>query len=888
MVNKNLNLSSDNKNRRLDSFTRQTINELQVCFYDPDSTERAYAKTLNYLVGVTISDYAACFTVDNAQKFTELGQLRLKKLISTTEDKDVFNTEALTEWINTGQLLHPVFINSPMSEHWQGLLAPDTKVNSLMIVPIFVHLELRAVFLLTKTQSTFSSYVLKRIKPVIASTACAVHSSESVDSDYLGLNQELFGREFVDTLLASSPSGIIVVGEDNKIVNSNPIAQDIFYHIKDNVDEDHNCSLENIDIKEFIPNFDDLFQWSNQPDKTGLEQKAIIPNIWNRVVAKNKFGEPRILNLTVFRFRKGKRLYSILQIQDITIYENTANNYKQASQQFQALTYLVPVGIIQVDDQWNCTLTNEKWSEITGLNQAESEHHGWINAIHFDDIQDTLAKLYYHLNDGADFNREIRLVNVNGSVTWVDFSIRVLSDNNNNITGFIGTFTDVTDRYVNKEKLRVAAEYDGLTGLTNRNKFHQLLERALESSARDKELVTVFFLDLDGFKDVNDTLGHDAGDLVLKAVAERLINLLRKTDTVSRFGGDEFVILIGHNDTPTDIIKVADKIINSVSQPYKIKNQTVFLTTSVGIAQGYGEEISANELLKYADSALYRAKRSGKNKLEVYSSSFDEENRQRVMLQNELRGGLSDDQYNLVFQPIFDCKSNEFVAAEALLRFKTHQDENISPDKFIPILEETNMIIDVGRWVVVKLCERLKEFLASSSFPDSAYITINVSAKELLHPDFTTHFLNCIKSHDIPPRCIVMEITESVLINKPEKIKSILNILRQNGVRIALDDFGTGYSSLSYLQKFPIDILKIDRTFIDDLSENSNDAKITKSIIALAKSLDLKVVAEGVETQFALDALNKLDAEMVQGFYLCKPLTFQQINKYLAPKKRAG
>jgi diguanylate cyclase (GGDEF)-like protein/PAS domain S-box-containing protein len=630
-------------------------------------------------------------------------------------------------------------------------------------------------------------------------------------------------------------------------------------------------------IYTFVPDYDSFFQWSMQQDRFGSNKEASGPVIWKEQKAYRYDGSDCIVNLTIFRYTQGLQRFTTLQIQDITAIRHSADAYKRTSQQLNALTQLAPVAIIQVDKDFNCVFANAKWFEFSGFIENESLGQDWINAIHASEISTFLEALHLCLRKGNEYSQELRLVTPLGSTKWVDFNMRVLFSDDGEVEGFLGTCADVTDRYINQEKLRHIAEYDGLTGLANRVLFQDRLQQAFLDSQRDNAVITVFFLDLDGFKDVNDTLGHNIGDILLQKVAERLLNTLRKNDTVARFGGDEFVVLLGHDDHSTDEDVVARKVIESIAQPYIIEDTELFITTSLGIAQGNHSDASPDSLLKNADLALYNAKREGKNKYQLFNEELEAGSKQRISLLNLLRTGLKRDKFQLYYQAICKSTSSHLVGFEALLRFKDNKSRIIGPDKFIPMLEETGMIIEVGRWVINEACRQLSAWQRNESFPPEGYLTFNVSAKQLLDESLVPHIRECCLLHKVDPSRLVMEMTETVIINKPEKVKLILKDIKSLGLRLALDDFGTGYSSLSYLQNYPFDIIKIEKSFIDDLTDESNNKKIVKAIIALASSLELQVVAEGVESEKIQKIISSLGADWFQGFLVSKPIPTDQV-----------
>ena len=615
-----------------------------------------------------------------------------------------------------------------------------------------------------------------------------------------------------------------------------------------------------------------MFKWSNQHSRYGNEEPLTSPNVWENQTAHRTDGTKFIVNLSFFRYTHGAQRFTTLQIQDITALREKAEEYQQASQQLNALTHLVPVGIIRVDSNWSCVYANDRWHDFAGLIFEETEGQQWINAIHSDEVKFVLEELRESLSLGLDFQKEIRLVSPLGAVRWMEFNTRVLFDENGCIDGFLGTFADITERLQHHEKLRQIAEYDSLTGLVNRNLFQDRLQQAFYISEREDSPVSVIFMDLDGFKDINDTLGHDVGDVLLQQVAQKLINTLRRNDTVARFGGDEFVIMLGHSEDDNDPEAVAQKVIDAIAQPFTIGNNEVFVTTSLGIAQDTCNNSSPEQLLKQADTALYLAKGEGKNTYRVFNKELDEQSKVRIELANLLRSALKKNRYRLHFQPIARVEDKKIIGYEALLRFVDKDNRLIEPDSFIPILEETSMIVEVGKWVIEESCRQVRQWLNEGVFTKNHFLSFNVSAKQLLEDSTVETIRNACQNYGVDPRLLVMEMTETVIISKPQKVESVLKAIKSIGLRLALDDFGTGYSSLSYLQKYPFDHIKIDKSFIDDLENDSNDAKITRSIIALARSLGLKVTAEGVEDVSAWNKLKEFGADYFQGYYLGKPL----------------
>lgn len=882
MIEDLINLQGSD-NRRKDTATRSAIDAIQELLFDPDASTKIFSLVLRFFTEISKSDYGVCYVSGKNAELPVLPQTELMSLYYK-DTPEFVNSSLLSTWVGQKALLNsPVFYNNPIPDELKSILNPNIDLSELMILPIVMHNKLRAICVLAKEGSDhhYNSVLLNKLKPLMGAVMCTLQSAETVRGNFSGLDGKISDNRFLSSLISSSPIGVIVVDAQFKILFSNPSAQDLFYQTANSNLNGSNQPLTGIDIHRFIPHFESLFQWSNQHAQYGEKNEALGPRLWKEQEAIRYDGSPCIVNLTIFRYTHGNQRFTTLQIQDITAIHQRAEDYKQATQQLNALTQLAPVAILRVNNEWECVFANEKWYEFSGLDKDESHEQNWINAIHSNDVSKFLESLRNCLDNGINHNQEVRLVSPLGMTKWVDFSMRVLFSDDGEVEGFLGTCADVTERYINQEKLRHIAEYDGLTGLANRVLFQDRLQQAFFSSQRDHSIVTVFFLDLDGFKDVNDTLGHSVGDILLQKVSERLINTLRKVDTVARFGGDEFVVLLGANDHDTESLIVAKKVVDAVSLPYMIEDNEVYITTSVGVAQGNSVDANAEIILKNADFALYNAKKEGKNKFQLFNDELEAGSKERSNLLKELRTGLRNKRFCLYFQAISDSDSYKVVGFESLLRFNSQFNELILPDRFIPMLEETSMIIEVGRWVIEETCRQLSIWQSNDFFPSDGYLTFNVSAKQLLDENFVKHIIDSCIRFDVNPNNLVMEMTESVIINKPERVKGVLKELKSFGLRLALDDFGTGYSSLSYLQNYPFDIIKIDKSFIGDLSVDSNGIKIVKAIIALASSLELKVVAEGVETMFARETTKQLGAKFFQGYFLSKPIPADFVMEFL-------
>ncbi len=429
------------------------------------------------------------------------------------------------------------------------------------------------------------------------------------------------------------------------------------------------------------------------------------------------------------------------------------------------------------------------------------------------------------------------------------------------------------------ERMTYLAQYDALTGLANRTLFKELLSQALARAERAGKHVALMFLDLDRFKIINDSLGHDAGDQVLKVVAERLRSRMRKSDTVARLGGDEFTVILEAVGTVQDATNVAQELLHIVGQSIMVQDQEVFVTPSVGIAiyPQYGKD--PETLIKNADMAMYRAKRQGRNMYRFYTTETNGKASQHLAIESSLRRGLEREEFLLHYQPQIDMNNGRVVALEALLRWQTPERGMIQPDDFIPLAEENGMIVSLGEWVLRTACRQNQEWQNAGLPPIS--VNVNLSARQFRQRNFVETVRKVLQETELDPQYLDLELTESLLFESNGATKSRLKELKELGIQISIDDFGTGYSSLSYLKAFPIDTLKIDRTFVGDIPMSEEDSAIASSMIALAHGLHMKVTAEGVETLAQLDFLRERGCDAIQGFLMSPPVPAEEIGPCL-------
>ncbi len=463
-----------------------------------------------------------------------------------------------------------------------------------------------------------------------------------------------------------------------------------------------------------------------------------------------------------------------------------------------------------------------------------------------------------------------------GSTVIVEVSITSLKGEEGGATGFMITAYDVSERKRREEYISHLAHHDRLTGLPTRQLLADRLEMMLSRSKRYSTASALLMIDLNGFKQINDSLGHHVGDLLLAAVAERLSTAVRSVDTVARMGGDEFVVLAADLASAADAELVAEKMLSALAAPVLSERQPIHVTASIGVCIYPEGGADADMLMRNADIAMYHAKKSGKHSFQVFSREFAELAVQQRDMEAALREALNADELELHYQPQFSLADGEMVGVEALLRWRSGQFGMVPPGRFIPVAEKTGLILPIGAWVIRTACRQLPKL--HLEFGPQLVMAVNVSVRQLDQPDLLQVVEDSLRENGLDPSCLEIEITESLLISEAPRALLFLDGLRKLGVRIAIDDFGTGYSGMSYLLRFSVNRLKIDRCFIQDCSTSTNSAAVTKAIIALSHMLKVSVVAEGVESQDQMDFLKNAGCDDVQGYFLCRPVAPELIS----------
>jgi diguanylate cyclase (GGDEF)-like protein/PAS domain S-box-containing protein len=527
-------------------------------------------------------------------------------------------------------------------------------------------------------------------------------------------------------------------------------------------------------------------------------------------------------------------------------------------------------GIMVTDAHLAIESINPAFTKITGyeLHEVLGKKPGVLSSGRHD--PEYYRKMRLELAENGCWQGEIWNRRKAGEVYPEWLSISTVKNQAGQVTNYVAIFSDITERKASEDHVRHLAHHDALTNLPNRMLLMERLSHALAHAHRHGQRVAVMFLDLDRFKNINDTLGHTAGDQLLKSVAERLSECVREDDTVARLGGDEFVMILEEVSNIQDVAGVAQKLINALERPVMLERQEVFATTSIGISIYPDDGDSAEILIKHADTAMYRAKEQGRNNCQFYTADMNERALERLTMENSLRHALERNEFMLYYQPQVDLRTRGITGMEALLRWQHPDFGLVSPARFIPIAEETGLIVPIGEWVLRAACFQNKAW-QDAGMP-RLHVAVNLSARQFKQPNLVNVVSQVLADSGLEPRYLELEITESIAMEHAEETIARLNELKAMGVTISMDDFGTGHSSLSYLKRFPIDTLKIDRSFVQDVLLDSQDSAIAAAITTMARSLKMKVVTEGVETQEQIGFLREHDRDEVQGYYFSHPL----------------
>ena len=595
-------------------------------------------------------------------------------------------------------------------------------------------------------------------------------------------------------------------------------------------------------------------------------------------------GAPRWLRMTKLPMRddRGAIVGLIAVARDITERKRAEQALDAERALFRAIIDQVPDYLFAKDTESRFVVANREVAADLGLQPADL-----IGKTDFDLHQHNLARKFFSdeqkvIASGEPFiDTEDMVVDSSGKDKWFATSKAPLRDGQNKIVGIVGVCRDITDRKHAEQRIRHMALHDGLTGLPNRTLLMDRLEQNILQSKRTGGRLTTLFIDLDNFKTVNDSLGHDAGDTLLKSVADRMVGSVRASDTVARLGGDEFVILLVDRDgSAKPDTAIIERIRAAIAEPIQIEGKLFRVSGSIGVASYPGDGTDANALLKNADIAMYDAKESGRDEVRFYTKEMDAAAREHWMLQESLRNAIANDELSLVYQPQVDLETGGIIAVEALARWNHPIFGDIPPAKFIPLAEENGLIVPLGDWALREACRQNKAWQDAGISPIT--VCVNVSAFQIKEQTWDKRVAGILSEIGLEPRYLELELTESMLMHNLERAVAAMEKLQAIGVKFAIDDFGTGYSSLSALKNFPVARLKIDRSFIRNLPNDAGERDIAAAVISLGQKLNMRVIAEGVETNEQLAFLRDNDCDEVQGYLFSRPARAETIADLLS------
>jgi diguanylate cyclase (GGDEF)-like protein/PAS domain S-box-containing protein len=562
---------------------------------------------------------------------------------------------------------------------------------------------------------------------------------------------------------------------------------------------------------------------------------------------------------------------------DITERKQAEEAVRRAEEKYRTIFEDSVIGIFQVTPEGRPVSINRALAQMHGFESPDElmaqvsnvAEQLFVDPSRMIEIGHTVAK------HGAVHGAEVEVYGKNRTHRWMSVNVRGIQDPAGNLVLFEGTVEDITDRKAAEERVQFLAYYDALTELPHRALLQDRLGHALADVQRRNEKIALLFLDLDRFKIINDSLGHSFGDIVLKEVAGRLKGCTRAQDTLARVGGDEFLIMLNGVEDVSDAAIAADRVMKAMSGEFLIQGRSLAMSCSIGISMFPKHGTDGETLIKNADAAMYSAKNAGCNNVRFFTAEMNAQAADRLALESNLRQALDKGEFFLVYQPQMEIATRKIVGFEALIRWQHPELGLIPPDSFIPIAEDSGLILQIGEWVLRTACTEAQAWWDSGLCP--VPVAVNVSAAQFRQADFPTLVHRALQETGLSPQFLELELTESLLLSNSDMMFSVLQELKKMGLKLAIDDFGTGYSSLSYLKQFRVNRLKIDCSFIRDIATDSDDAAITAAIISMAKSLNLKVIAEGVETEAQMAFLREHHCDEIQGYYFSKPISTGEV-----------
>lgn len=775
--------------------------------------------------------------------------------------------------------LRPAYSNNASGLSSVNLPRNHPPIHSYAVCPLMERANLKGILLIANTSSSFNIDLLSRLQTTL-DAMIRVHINSVVNR---GINQVvaamgIASRQF-SRLQEASFNSVITIDENAVLMSFNKASEWLFditasdaigWPIDRIIDKD---ALDALNAQPITSEPGDY------ADNASTDSQVVhIDNVH----VFQASGKRVPVNIAFFHHLDAGRRYATLVIQERTNQRKSRADADNGQIYFNALSGLLPVGVLKLNKAWLCEYANDAWCELTGRELEQNLESGWIEALHEEDQPHILMHMRYALIKGQTFREVLRLKNAKGQIINTSINASSIMNKLNQPAGSLVVIMDISQQQQAEQQLKQLVHRDPLTGLSNRTRFLEQLDNLL-AVRQSSEIVALLFIDLDGFKAVNDTIGHDAGDELLQQVARRLRHTVREEDNLARLGGDEFSVTLRTLERGEDASIVADAIVQAIKQPFLLKNEEIYVSASIGIALSVGpnadHSMDANSLIKQADVALYRAKLSGRSRHVFFTAELDQAQRERSVLITSLRRAVDRQDFELYYQPQLLIQEQQLLGFEALLRWPQALDKHISPADFIDVLEDTGLIGELGEWAIGQACSQHRVWRNRGLIGPATTMSVNVSVRQLSMPHFADSVAMVLHNQDMRPDSLILEITESALVQTFET--NIIKDIKALGVQISLDDFGTGYSSLAYLSQLPLDHLKIDRSFIADIVRYPHAVTVVKSIIALANTLGIRVIAEGVEDGSVLPLLAAEGCEGYQGYFFSRPLPADQMTELL-------
>jgi len=761
-----------------------------------------------------------------------------------------------------------------LSDQAQDLTAISSEldVESMLGVPLADGRSLWGVLLICNYDSRLSLDELRvKLRPLLATfndLAQAPPSSPSPRFAHMpnASNEPSLAFSALDAMF----DAVLLVGQKGIIEFCNEQACQVLAC--------HREDLIGMDLNELMPE-----QWL-EVEASGLEQDAV------RNVNMHRF-DGRYISLDVRVFRVSDTSLTGLVFSDASVQDAYGDPFEEDAEHFETITSIVPVAIVEIDASMRSRFVNAMWCSLSGRSAEDSIGTRWLDALEPRDAQQVIDRLRAALDGDRSFSEEFRLTNELGETVWVSARGRPLDDRNGRPQGMVLVMHDITEHREATRQLQHAAETDPLTRLGNRSSFFDRLDDALRRAPRSEHPIVVLYVDVDGFKQVNDSLGHATGDQLLIDIGKRILSVVRESDTVARLGGDEFALLLDEVKSIRAVQRIAETLITTLGKRFSISEREIRVTVSIGIAVSGIATTPRSVLMRQADTALYKAKEAGKNQYRFYTPEYEQDAQLHRVIRGSLMQRVNED-FDLTYQPFIDADSGEVLGVEALTRWRPAKEHHTDAAAVVKMIDESGLTEDFVAWQADRVARDCGRWIRDFALPPTFRVNLNLSARQIHFPDLAPRILEQLQVFSVPSEVLTFEVSEAAINVDIESARKTLQSLRDMHFGLALDDFGTGYSSLSNLRDLPVDMIKIDRRYVQRILEDRVDAAIVHSIIDLTQSLGLELVAEGIENDEVRAWLLKRGCTYHQGFFYHQPMTAENLERTvlsrLEPREAQG